>query len=1103
MSFFIDVVPDEAIRGSYNIWLVALSYIIASAASFTAISIAVSRRNQNKFIDKYAPFLGAFFLGGGIWSMHFTGMLAYEMDMVHTYSVPLTAVSFVIALVLSWAAFTQILKEELSVSSFATSSVVIGLAVCGMHYTGMAAMDMDAELRYKTDLFAVSVIIAIIASGAAIFIIRKLIKRYRFFVAVLAAMVMGAAVCGMHYSGMEAAVFLPYAYCRFDPEQTHFGLAVSVALIAFVFIIVPGFFISLNALVYRPKKDSPQEKNPRWHYVYYVLACFGIITIVSSLALNHNITKTYFSTAETSITWGERQSDISRLMQISTSINTLSNDAFDSKIAANLSTTQKDLQDLSLEFDAEYKELLKKLKTSTEDQFPKQSISKSAHKDKLLQSLKNSYDSFSKELSEAQHALNSTQAGDKEKAIAYMAAMNREHNSTLRSLISSIGTISIIREEFFYQKLEHAKAIEVIEYTIATFILIMIICATYYGHNTAKLIKREQERKRKQRQTLDLISKVQSSYISGKNDNNRESEVFDTILSKILELSKSEYGFVGEILHDENGSPYLKTHAISNIAWNEETKKFYEDNAPNGLEFKNLDTLFGYTIRTGELVITNEPEKHPASSGLPEGHPSLDSYMGIPILSNNTLIGMVGLANRKDGYYEEDYTSLQPVFSTIETIINSVREVADRKRAEEALKHHRDHLQEMIDEKTRDLMIAKEEAEKANAAKSDFLANMSHELRTPLNSILGMMQILKPEKLDKDLQETFSLIKISSKTLLEIVNDVLDLSKIEAGEIYLESLPFDAIHTIRHTVRTMDALAREKKLDLVYTEERHALFCLGDELRFSRIISNLLSNAIRYTEEGKVEVRVKVSEDASSSNATIHCEIEDTGVGISEEKIDKIFDKFTQADTTVTRKFGGTGLGLTITKELIELMHGKIGVRSEIGKGSTFWFEIPYETTDHLPEIKENIRSIQTDVIRTDVTPISKARILIAEDHAMNQMFMKKLFSRLGVESYFLAVNGKEVVRQVETGNYDVVLMDCHMPEMNGYDATRAIRALPDPIKGDIPIIAMTANAMPEDEAKCLEIGMDAYIPKPVDLNVLKEKLSPWIYFEEEADIDE
>ena len=351
------------------------------------------------------------------------------------------------------------------------------------------------------------------------------------------------------------------------------------------------------------------------------------------------------------------------------------------------------------------------------------------------------------------------------------------------------------------------------------------------------------------------------------------------------------------------------------------------------------------------------------------------------------------------------------------------------------------------------------------------------------------------KKLNKDERESMDIISTSSKFLLELVNDILDLSKIEANEIELEFIPFDVVQRVRHTVNAMKPLASQKGLTLICSERVSSLYVVGDALRFSSILTNLIGNAVCYTEEGLVDVRV-IIDHVSENQATVRCEIKDTGIGIAEDKIDYIFEKFTQADSTITRKFGGTGLGLTITKQLVELMNGDMGAESQLGEGSLFWFEIPFETLDELPEDIKAAELIESEFVDVNRIPVQDVRILMAEDHAMNQKFMAKLFTALGIEHHTLAVNGKEALEKVESGNYDIVLMDCHMPEMNGYDATKGIRSLPDPVKSAIPIVAMTANAMPEDESKCLEIGMDAYIPKPVDLDLFKEKLSPWVNFD-------
>lgn len=394
--------------------------------------------------------------------------------------------------------------------------------------------------------------------------------------------------------------------------------------------------------------------------------------------------------------------------------------------------------------------------------------------------------------------------------------------------------------------------------------------------------------------------------------------------------------------------------------------------------------------------------------------------------------------------------------------------------------------------------LAKEEAEKANQTKSDFLANMSHELRTPLNSIIGVSQMINEKELTPDTKEMFQMMTTSSKALLYIVNDILDLSKIEAGEMQLDYLSFDAIQQIEETVQTLKPLADKKGLILFLNAEIEKLYTLGDEARFSRILSNLLENAIRYTDKGSVQVTVTYKQ-TFVNQIKLYCEVKDTGVGIPKRKIDKVFEKFTQADTSSTRKFDGAGLGLTITKELVELMDGEIGVESEEGVGSKFWFEIPFEVVDEMRfiEHENNEDDFVSDepVINSTAKAPHEVQILMAEDHSMNQAIMKKLFQTLNIKNYKIVENGQEALKEVENNDYDLVLMDCHMPVMNGYDSTLAIRALSDPDKKDIPIIAITADVMKSAKEKCYGVGMNNFISKPVDIEVFKTTLSPWIDF--------
>ena len=397
----------------------------------------------------------------------------------------------------------------------------------------------------------------------------------------------------------------------------------------------------------------------------------------------------------------------------------------------------------------------------------------------------------------------------------------------------------------------------------------------------------------------------------------------------------------------------------------------------------------------------------------------------------------------------------------------------------------------------RETAIKREQAEQASLAKSEFLANMSHELRTPLNSIIGMTQLIKAEKLFPDTLEAFESIKTSSQNLLNIVNDILDLSKIEARQIILEYVPFNLNDTIHHCVHSLRPIASKKGISLECKTPDN-LWIIGDPLRFSRILTNLISNAIRFTEKGSVILTIRSKELLDTNKRLIRAEVSDTGIGIPLQKLSSIFEKFTQADTSTTRRYGGTGLGLSITKELVELMGGRIGVYSAEGKGSIFWFELECDIATET-KISEHQVSIENDKkLSHKLISHEKVRVLVAEDQDMNQVFMRKLLNNLGITHFTVVENGELAVEYASTREYDIILMDCHMPVMNGYVATATIRTLSDDMVKDIPIVAMTADAMPETEGKCLAAGMNVYVSKPFNINTFEKILSQWIQFPEE-----
>ena len=544
------------------------------------------------------------------------------------------------------------------------------------------------------------------------------------------------------------------------------------------------------------------------------------------------------------------------------------------------------------------------------------------------------------------------------------------------------------------------------------------------------------------RQLLKAITRAQSEFIT-------ELDVralFDGLLENLLAITQSEYGFIGEVFFDPEGSPYLKTHAITNIAWNDETRRFYEENAPSGLEFRNLNTLFGAVLTTREPVIANHPDSDPRAGGRPPGHPPLKAFLGLPFFQGQTFIGMVGVANRPGGYDRGLADFLKPFLSTCSNIIQAYRLELKRQQTEKSLRYseaknraildtvisgilaidkdrivrefnpgaerifgyaaneiigqnvkmlmpepyhvrHDGYVRRYLDTgekriigigrevvgKRKDgttfplelavnemvlkdermfvgvltditarkraeevLVAAKEAAEEANRLKSEFINVVSHELRTPLTVIIGNIPLLvDPEDLpdSEEIAEIARDIQEDSGHLLKLINDLLDISKLEAGKMQLHPERLSVPVLVRTVAESIRPLIERKGVSLDVDSAEGVIEV--DPTRMKQILLNLLGNAVKFTDEGRISVKTYTKDDM------VHVEVSDTGCGIKEEDLPLIFDVFKQVDSSSTRRASGTGLGLSITRRLVEMHGGWISAESRLDEGSTFTFTTP------------------------------------------------------------------------------------------------------------------------------------------------------------------
>lgn len=473
--------------------------------------------------------------------------------------------------------------------------------------------------------------------------------------------------------------------------------------------------------------------------------------------------------------------------------------------------------------------------------------------------------------------------------------------------------------------------------------------------------------------------------------------------------------------------------------------------------------LCGLAAASRQVVFASDiDERHSRHySGMqPHGH-----YC-VPIMYQNQVLGVITV------YLASGHKRSQEEEAFLLAMSNTLAGIIIRKRMEEAL------------------LQAKDDAERANQSKSAFLATMSHEIRTPMNAILGMTELLMASNLDDRQKHFADTVYNSGNALLTIINDILDFSKIEAEKLELKFVPFNIRHVIKDVLESLLPRIYDKKLaySIEMAKGTKDVY-IGDPVRFRQILINFFGNAIKFTQHGRIEIYIDIIKEIKDM-VWLRCTIDDTGIGIAADKKLKLFKPFSQADNSTTRRYGGTGLGLRIAKELAQLMHGEVGFQSIEGEGSSFYFTVRLEKTakEIACDEVDTIAQVLTTPLKT-----SSALVLVVEDDLVNQAVVSAMFEAFNIGVEF-ACDGKEALAMVKMLTYDVIFMDINMPIMDGYEATKKIRRYErNTGKKSIPIIALTAHAIDGEYARCIEAGMDDFLSKPASGRLIKEKLNRWL----------